>query len=124
MLAIVASILTIALAIYSASPWNGDSPYDNLLGYVGLIFFTGFAVSPYAYLFFRSAPKTETALTQWLFVGIGIAITVLGIAIIYDATIISIDAQSGIVFFIIPIYQWIVLIATRWGFRAFLRRRN
>ena len=111
-LSVAAAISTVGLAIVSAQPWG-----DNSTGYVGLIIFIAWAISAYVYMYFSAAwipgfPRLMVFRTV-----VASLLCISGVAIIFDTVFIHIDAQGGLVFLFIPLYQWVILGLQEFGLR-------
>ena len=105
----IALVATIAVAIYMARPWGDNYAYQEIAGYIALLLFILWACSPYCYFLANtrnypdSAPLAVSNLIAALLVCIG------GLYLLADAAFIHIDAQGGLIFIFLPIYQWLVI---------------
>lgn len=100
-LLIGSAVYTLGLMIYVGSGWEQitDLLFDIVFGV--------WAVAPYCYLLVRNRKQSES-IRELLILLIGsVLITVLGLFVLYDGFFIHPDAQSGLLFIFIPVYQWI-----------------
>ncbi len=100
MLAVLASVLTISIGIFSMDAFS--------LGVLGLLLW---AVSPYLYgmLLTKLVSKRNAVVTVALVVSV---IVMGGIGLLIDAMYIHTDPQSALAFVVIPVYQWALLLLT------------
>lgn len=106
----VSVVVTVLMMAYAAHPWGDNDAYHNLIDYVKLALFVGWAVSPY--LLILLALRKEIPVHKGLRIGLLIAVSLfcgVSLAIIFDTVFIHINAQGGLIFFFLPIYQWIAL---------------
>lgn len=115
-LAGLAAVATASLMITAARPWSGQSPYDGAWGYIGLLIFLTVAVSPYVFLILAGVVHRPARGKQVTVLAITMLIATMGIAIMYDAHFVNPDAQSGVVFLVVPVYQWLIVGATLFAF--------
>jgi hypothetical protein len=98
------------MMVYAAQPWGNNYAYQNFIGYVMLVIFVGWAVSPY--LFILLAIRREMRDNKGLRISLLIVISLFcmaSMAIIFDTVFVHIDAQGGLVFLFLPIYQWVAI---------------
>jgi len=103
---IVAAVTTISLGIYAARPWGDNYAYQDPMGYVGLVGFLLWAVSPYVALagMFRIIKAGRRR--SWVRLIGSLIVAGFGAFVIVDTTFVHIDAQGGLVFLFAPLYQW------------------
>ena len=109
LLASLAAIATVALAIYAAQPWGDNYAYQNLSGYLLLIVFVAWAISPYIYLFLSAGRHSPQRIRDLFRISVTLLICMGGLTVVVDIVFIHPDAQGGLVFLFLPIYQWIVI---------------
>jgi len=108
-LPLVASVATICIGIYMAQPWGDNNAYQGVGDYFVLTIFLAWAVSPYLYFldFARrgriTAPGALFTLIAALLVCCG------GVFLLVDAAFMHMDAQSGLVIVVLPVYQWLAI---------------
>jgi len=78
---------------------------------LGAIGFLLWAVSPYLFAIFMTKQNTQYAATL-VVTGVSSVLAIGGIFLLIDAMYIHLDAQSALVFVVIPMYQWIILLVT------------
>jgi len=78
------------------------------LGAIGLLVW---AISPYLFAAFLTKQSTHHAAIT-VITGISLILAIGGIFLLIDAMYIHLDAQSALVFVVIPMYQWIILLIT------------
>ena len=78
------------------------------LGAIGLLIW---AISPYLFAIFMTKHSTQYAATL-VVTGVSFILAIGGIFLLIDAMYIHLDAQSALVFVVIPMYQWIILLIT------------
>ncbi len=78
---------------------------------LGAIGFLVWAISPYLFAAFMTKRITQHAATL-VVTGVSSILAVGGIFLLIDAMYIHLDAQSALVFVVIPMYQWIILLVT------------
>ena len=76
------------------------------LGAIGLLIW---AISPYLFAIFMTKHSTQYAATL-VVTGVSFILAIGGIFLLIDAMYIHLDAQSALVFVVIPMYQWIILL--------------
>ncbi len=102
-------IATAALAIYAAQPWGDNYAYQHLFDYLLLIVFVTWAVSPYIYLFLSARRYSPHRVKSLIRVAVTLLLCAGGIAMVFDTVFIHPDAQGGLIFLSLPIYQWLVI---------------
>ncbi len=78
---------------------------------LGAIGFLVWAISPYLFAAFMTKRSTQYAATLMI-TGVSFVLALGGIFLLIDAMYIHTDAQSALVFVVIPMYQWIILLIT------------
>jgi len=78
---------------------------------LGAIGFLVWAVSPYLFAAFMTKQSTQYAATL-VVTGVSFILAIGGVFLLIDAMYIHLDAQSALVFVVIPMYQWIILFIT------------
>jgi hypothetical protein len=96
--AFVAALASIGLMLSVA---DFEGPFGRVLA----LLFAGWVGAPYLLLFHASLRPRIDRLAAWLLLLCSLVVGVLGIATYYDAMYVHLDPQSGIVFFVIPIWQ-------------------
>ncbi len=76
---------------------------------LGTIGFLVWAISPYLFAAFMIKQSTQSVETL-VVTGISTVLAIGGIFLLIDAMYIHLDAQSALVFVVIPMYQWIILL--------------
>ena len=106
----VALVATIVLGIYMARPWGDNYAYENLTGYLGLFAFLAWACGPYIYLIWISRTRSSMRASAISRLAVALLVCVGGIVILIDTAFIHIDAQGGLIFIFLPIYQWLLIV--------------
>ena len=78
---------------------------------LGAIGFLVWAISPYLFAAFMTKQSTQYTATL-IITGVSSLLAIGGIFLLIDAMYIHLDAQSALVFVVIPMYQWIILLIT------------
>jgi len=115
--AVFGGIASLILLIYAAQPWSSYAygnifDYTYLSNYIYLSIFSIWLVSPYVFFYYitgRSAPDRFVDLAR---VGASIAVFSIGVAMIVNRLFISPDPQGGLIFLVLPAYQWPIIAAT------------
>ena len=95
-----ASLVTIAVGILNMDTFA-----------LGAIGFLVWAISPYLFAAFMTQRSTKYAAVLMV-TGVSFILAIGGIFLLIDAMYIHLDAQSALVFVVIPMYQWIILLIT------------
>jgi hypothetical protein len=109
LLAISGLLVTIISGVSMAQPWGDNYAYQNVSGYLGLFLFLAWAVSPYAYLYWMSGRLNASGPVKLARLIVTAIVCVGGIYIVVDSAFIHLDAQGGLIFIFLPIYQWILV---------------
>ncbi len=97
---LLASLVTITVGILNMDTFA--------LGAIGFIVW---AISPYLFAVFMTKRSTHPAAIL-IAIGVSFILAIAGIFLLIDAMYIHLDAQSALVFVVIPMYQWIILLVT------------
>lgn len=103
-------LVTLGMMIYAAQPWGDNYAYQSLAGYLGLLLFMGWCLSPYVALMVAAAWLGTSRRGRWLVAMAALVTTAVGLWAITDAVVIHTDAQSGLIFVVLPLYQWLVVV--------------
>ena len=95
---LLASLVTITVGILNMDTFA-----------LGAIGFLVWAISPYLFAVFMTKQSTQYAATL-VVTGISSVLAIGGVFLLIDAMYIHLDAQSALVFVVIPMYQWIILL--------------
>lgn len=109
LITILSLLVTMGLMIYSAQPWGDNYAYKNIAGYILLGVFLAWAASPYVILWLLSNKAVDDRVSVLTILGGTVLICGLTLALLIDTVFIHIDAQGGLVFLFLPIYQWIAV---------------
>ena len=108
-LATVAVAASVSIGIYMAQPWGDNYAYQDLSGYLFLIVYLAWACSPYAYLVWASRRfKALNVPVVSRFIA-ALLICIGGIIVLIDTAFIHLDAQGGLIFVFLPLYQWLAV---------------
>lgn len=117
-ISIVAGLFTLFSLIYAGQPWNMG--FQLIFGWIGLfVGFGAWAVSPYIMLSTRIR-KPNITFKQSIAYFIGcLLVASYGVYCLVEMFIHP-DAQGGLIFIFLPVYQWIgvtitIGIAGRWA---------
>ena len=108
LIALAAVLATLGIGLYMARPWSDSSGYTSGRDYFGLALFLAFACSPHIYLLLRALRPT-CAMTAFVQLASAVLVGVGAIVIMTDTAFIHPDAQGGLLFLVLPFYQWLVL---------------
>ena len=78
---------------------------------LGAIGFLVWAISPYLFAIIMTKRITQNTAIL-IITGVSSILAMGGIFLLIDAMYIHLDAQSALVFVVIPMYQWIILLIT------------
>ncbi len=92
----------------------------NSLGASGIIVW---AISPYFYLFVMASAVTKKASRIAVFI-LALLAGSFGLWAIIDAMFIHLDAQAGLAYIFIPLWQWVLLIVATLPVYLFNRVKN
>jgi hypothetical protein len=105
------ALATAGMMIYAAQPWGDNYAYQSVAGYLSLLLFMGWAISPYVALMVTTVWLAGPGAGRWMVLAGALLITVFGTWLTTEAIIIHPDAQGGLVFIFLPLYQWLVVAA-------------
>lgn len=114
---------TIFIGLYMARPWDDNYAYKNISGYLSLSMFMLWAISPYIGLSFLTLIFKKHRLAIIGFMIGTFIISLFGVYGLIDTSFLHIDAQGGLIFIFLPIYQWFATIILV-GICIFLKRYN
>lgn len=101
-----AAAVTILFGIYMAHPWDDNYAYQRISDYFVLVGLLMFAISPYlGFLFIPRLFRENSKATITFLVG-AVIIATIGIYFLFDVAFLHPDAQGGLFFIFLPIYQW------------------
>ena len=102
-----ACVFTIAMELYAAQPWGDNYAYSKLEDYLTLLGMMLWSISIYIALFIALLIfASKVILIKTYTIGMMI-IVLLSSFILFDTNFIHINAQGGLVFLFLPIYQWL-----------------
>lgn len=122
LISLVAVIFTAAIQIYAAQPWGDNYAYQSVRDYLGLSVFVIWAISPYLFVYFSSYFQKSSRKPLLFRLIAGALLLVVALYIYINATFIHLDAQGGLVFLFLPLYQWMFLGAQELFVRILVRR--
>jgi hypothetical protein len=117
-----AIVLTLLLLIYAAGPFGNHRASSDLLASLLLLpILAAWSVGPYA-VANRFAHDADEA-DAWVFAAVQIAAGIPVLALYADAYVISPDTDpvTGLAFAILPIYQFVAVVAAFYGLRLWRR---
>lgn len=104
---LVICIFTIAMGIYAAQPWGDNYAYSKWEDYFSLAGMILWSISTYIGIFIvLRIFARKMILIKTYTIGM-LTIALLSSFILFDTNFIHIDAQGGLVFLFLPIYQWL-----------------
>jgi hypothetical protein len=109
LLALIATLITLALMIYMARPWGDNPAYQSLSGYAGLLGFAVWTTLPYFMTLFIALKTSRVRVGKLIDIIVTLIITVGGVALYVDAAFLHPDPQGALVLIAVPLYQWIIL---------------
>jgi hypothetical protein len=109
LIAMAASLITMALLIYAAQPWGNNSTYQDLSGYIGLLGFAVWVTLPYLMTIFWARKASVFQANNFVVIIGALLISIGGVALYVEALVLHRDAQSALAFIAVPFYQWITL---------------
>jgi len=121
LIAPAAALITLAVMLYMARPWGDHYAYQSFSGYVRLLGFAVWAILPYLMILFLTPEASSPRSTKLLATLGALIISLGGVALYLDAALGHPDPQGGLVFVIVPCYQWLIL-ALWGGLHLFFRK--
>ena len=103
-------LFTLVMGIYAAQPWGDNYAYSKFSDYLQLFGMMLWAVSPYLAMFIVLRVITKKEILIKTFSVCTFAISLFAAFILFDTMFIHIDAQGGLIFLFLPIYQWLAFI--------------
>lgn len=103
-------VFTISMLIYSAQPWGDNYAYQKLSGYIFLLVVMVWAILPYVFLFYFLRYLHNRFVAIKIFTVSIFIISALSAALIINVNFFNIDAQGGLIYLFLPIYQWCAII--------------
>jgi hypothetical protein len=98
------------MGMYAAQPWENGSDYSKLTDYISLFGLLLWAILPYLSMFIIIHSFSKRIVLIRTFSAVIFIISIFSAYILFDAMFVHPDAQGGLVFIILPIYQWVALI--------------
>ncbi|WP_372016584.1 hypothetical protein [Pseudoxanthomonas sp. 10H] len=106
---VACAVATVGVALWMARPWAGYASYDatgwQVLGAMLL-----WAVSPLAGMALAARLLRGSPLAWRVFAAGAAVIAIVGLVAYVDAAFVHIDAQGGLVFVFMPLWQWLATI--------------
>ncbi|MCB9769204.1 MAG: hypothetical protein H6751_04865 [Candidatus Omnitrophica bacterium] len=116
-LSLVAAIFTLAMMIYAGRGWE-----EGVGWWLTTFGFALFALSPYAGLAWMGR-KLDRTLPQCAVVFVGtLLVCLFGVGLLIDGLFFNESSTSGLLFIVLPIYQWPAVVAI--GGIAYLMGRS
>ena len=100
-------LFTLVMGIYAAQPWGNNYAYSKFSDYLQLFGMMLWAVSPYLAMFIALLVFSRKEILIKTFSVCMFAISLFAGYILFDTMFIHIDAQGGLIFLFLPIYQWL-----------------
>ena len=100
-------LFTFTIAIYAAQPWGDNYAYKDLADYFYLLGMMLWAISPYLAMFIVLFIFSRKKVLIKTFSICMLIISLFAGYILFDTMFIHIDAQGGLIFLFLPIYQWL-----------------
>ncbi len=100
-------LFTFAMGIYAAQPWGDNYAYSKLADYFLLIGMMLWAISPYLAMFIVLLVFSRKKILIKTFSVCMFVISLFAGFILFDTMFVHIDAQGGLIFLFLPIYQWL-----------------
>ena len=91
-------------------------------GRVLSLIFAAWVAAPYVLLFHTALRPGADRLHAVILMAATVALAAFVLAIYYDAMFVHLDPRSGIVFFVVPVWQMAAAIAITWALTRRLRR--
>jgi len=108
-LAVAGLVATVAIALRMAQPWGDNYAYESAGGYLVLSGFLAWAASPYLYLLGMAMRGGLPVPVRLCTLAAALLVSVGGVLLLVDAAFVHIDAQGGLVFIVLPVYQWLAI---------------
>ena len=118
-LALLAALLTLGLLIYLG---RGSR---SLARCIGIVMFGAWGIAPYSGIATASLKMRRTSLEACMVLVGGLAIITFAGFVYHNGFFVHPDAQSGILFVFVPVYQWVgvaVALAIAYGLGCFAGR--
>jgi len=108
-LALAALVVTLWAAVYMARPWGDNYAYQTPADYASFMGVLGWAASPY--LFFLAALRSDKAQKRFAVIRLAAALVVCGagLLVVLRSAMVAPDAQGGLMFLFLPLYQWLAI---------------
>jgi len=119
---LTAMATTLFCGAYMSRVWESDAGWFT---YVSLLFFLGWACSPYVFFWIKSREAEFVGPFQLSYLVAAALVCGSGVAIVLDSAFVHPDPQAGLVFFVIPFYQWLIIgLATLFALFLSWRKRQ
>jgi len=100
-------LFTFAILIFAAQPWGDNYAYSKFSDYFKLTGMILWSISPYLAMFIALLVFSKKKVLIKTFSVCIFVISLFAGLILFDTMFIHIDAQGGLVFLFLPIYQWL-----------------
>jgi hypothetical protein len=97
------------MGIYAAQPWANNYAYSKLTDYLSLFGLLIWAVSPYVAMFITLLNFSKRTILVKIFSVLIFIISLFSAYILFDGMFLHPDAQGGLMFLVLPMYQWTAL---------------
>jgi hypothetical protein len=97
------------MGIHAAQPWEDNYAYSKLADYFYLVAMMLWSISPYLGMFIALLVFLRKKILIKTFSVCMLAISLFSGFILFDTMFVHIDAQGGLIFLFLPIYQWLAL---------------
>ncbi|MDX1618981.1 MAG: hypothetical protein R3224_09355 [Balneolaceae bacterium] len=97
---------TVTLGVYAAHPWGDNYAYRDAFGYLLLALYLAWAISPYLYFYLSGGRAVPVRAVRIIRIAGTLLICLAGTAVVIDIVLIHTDAQGGLIFLFMPVYQW------------------
>lgn len=76
-------------------------------GQVAMALFTLWAISPYGGFMALTLRRRRSQAVSWILAGGALVAVLFGVGALVDGFIVHLDAQSGLLFIFVPLWQWV-----------------
>ena len=103
------SLYTWVMGIYAAQPWGNNYAYSKLTDYLSLFGLLIWAISPHIAMLITLLYFSKRTILIKTFSVLILIITLVSAYILFDGMFVHPDAQGGLIFLVLPMYQWAAL---------------
>jgi hypothetical protein len=103
------SLYTWVIGLYAAQTWGNNDAYSKLTDYLSLFGLLIWAISPHIAMLITLLYFSKRTILIKTFSVLILIITLVSAYILFDGMFVHPDAQGGLIFLVLPMYQWAAL---------------